>query len=257
MQATSAVGAPAMRDADKPVRPVVRDDHAVRGERLGRCAAAASRTCIARRSEGCDSFTLFGTTGEGASVGLAERNLVLESVIDTFGGEQGRSSASWRTRRRMQPPRRTRCSTPAGAASCSRRRSISRMSTTRDLYAWFSRGDRGDARAARRLPLSHSFGHPGAAVACADRSREARVPGRGRRRQGQRRRVGSRPSDCSHAHADLHILVGDERLLARAMRHGASGAINGFSNFCARRLLPMVERGDEDPGHERARRPAC
>jgi 4-hydroxy-tetrahydrodipicolinate synthase len=49
-------------------------------------------------------------------------------------------------------------------------------------------------------------------------------------------------------HADLHILVGDERLLARAMRHGASGAINGFSNFCARRLRPMIDRGDEDPG---------
>ena len=51
------------------------------------------------------------------------------------------------------------------------------------------------------------------------------------------------------AHADLHILVGDERLLARAMRHGASGAINGFSNFCARRLRPMIERGDRGSGH--------
>jgi 4-hydroxy-tetrahydrodipicolinate synthase len=49
------------------------------------------------------------------------------------------------------------------------------------------------------------------------------------------------------AHADLHILVGDERLLARAMRHGASGAINGFSNFCAPRLAPLFE-GHESPG---------
>jgi 4-hydroxy-tetrahydrodipicolinate synthase len=48
------------------------------------------------------------------------------------------------------------------------------------------------------------------------------------------------------AHRDLHILVGDERLLARAMRHGASGAINGFSNFCARRLAPLFE-GRDDP----------
>jgi 4-hydroxy-tetrahydrodipicolinate synthase len=50
------------------------------------------------------------------------------------------------------------------------------------------------------------------------------------------------------AHRDLHILVGDERLLARAMRHGASGAINGFANFCTRAILPMIERGDEAPG---------
>jgi 4-hydroxy-tetrahydrodipicolinate synthase len=49
-------------------------------------------------------------------------------------------------------------------------------------------------------------------------------------------------------HPDLHILVGDERLLARAVRHGGSGAINGFANFCARAILPMVERGDEVPG---------
>ena len=49
-------------------------------------------------------------------------------------------------------------------------------------------------------------------------------------------------------HPDLHILVGDERLLARAVRHGGSGAINGFANFCARAILPMIERGDEVPG---------
>ena len=49
------------------------------------------------------------------------------------------------------------------------------------------------------------------------------------------------------AHRDLHILVGDERLLARAVRHGGSGAINGFSNFCTPRLLPMIERGEEVP----------
>jgi 4-hydroxy-tetrahydrodipicolinate synthase len=49
-------------------------------------------------------------------------------------------------------------------------------------------------------------------------------------------------------HPHLHILVGDERLLARNIRHGGSGAINGFSNFCARQLLPMVEDGAEVPG---------
>jgi len=49
-------------------------------------------------------------------------------------------------------------------------------------------------------------------------------------------------------HPHLHILVGDERQLARAVRHGGSGAINGFSNFCARQLLPMVDDGAEVPG---------
>ena len=49
-------------------------------------------------------------------------------------------------------------------------------------------------------------------------------------------------------HPHLHILVGDERLLARAIRHGGSGAINGFSNFCARKLMPMIEDGADVPG---------
>src|SRR5690606_29950740 len=49
-------------------------------------------------------------------------------------------------------------------------------------------------------------------------------------------------------HPDLHILVGDERLLARAVRHGGSGAINGFANFCAGAVLPMIERGEDVPG---------
>jgi 4-hydroxy-tetrahydrodipicolinate synthase len=48
-------------------------------------------------------------------------------------------------------------------------------------------------------------------------------------------------------HGDLHVLVGDERLLARAMRHGASGAINGLSNFCAPLLAPLIERGEDSP----------
>ena len=32
------------------------------------------------------------------------------------------------------------------------------------------------------------------------------------------------------------------------MRQGGSGAINGFSNFCARTILPMVERGEDVAG---------
>jgi 4-hydroxy-tetrahydrodipicolinate synthase len=48
-------------------------------------------------------------------------------------------------------------------------------------------------------------------------------------------------------HPQLHVLVGDERQLARAIRHGGSGAINGFSNFCAPLLRPMVDAGTEVP----------
>ncbi|HEX2528127.1 MAG TPA: dihydrodipicolinate synthase family protein [Geminicoccus sp.] len=50
------------------------------------------------------------------------------------------------------------------------------------------------------------------------------------------------------AHArDLTILVGDERHLARAVRMGGAGAISGLANLCPEILLPLAEKGQDDP----------
>ena len=48
------------------------------------------------------------------------------------------------------------------------------------------------------------------------------------------------------AHADLHILVGDERLLARAMNLGASGTICGLANVVPD-LMQAPVNGLEEP----------
>ena len=48
-------------------------------------------------------------------------------------------------------------------------------------------------------------------------------------------------------HGELHILIGDERLLARAMTLGASGAITGLANIAPDLMLPLID-GIEDPG---------
>ena len=198
-----------------------------------------------RISEGCDSFTLFGTTGEGASIGVSERNLVLESVIDTFGG--GRvlvgvmASASQDAAAQANP-----LFDAGGRGVLLAPPFYFKDVDDEGLYAWFSRAieamhaPRGiflyHIPSVTQLPLSPSLidrvklAFPGIIAGVKDSGGDWVYTER-----------------LLHAHADLHILVGDERLLARAMRHGASGAINGFSNFCARRLLPMIERGDEDP----------
>src|SRR5262249_1112323 len=42
---------------------------------------------------------------------------------------------------------------------------------------------------------------------------------------------------------DLHILVGDERQLARAVRRGASGSICGLANLCPAVLRPLAIDG--------------
>jgi 4-hydroxy-tetrahydrodipicolinate synthase len=46
-------------------------------------------------------------------------------------------------------------------------------------------------------------------------------------------------------HRDLAILVGHEGHLARAVRHGASGAISGVANF-APALVAKLVRGEDD-----------
>ena len=47
-------------------------------------------------------------------------------------------------------------------------------------------------------------------------------------------------------HADLHILIGDERLLARGMNLGASGTICGLANI-APDLMQAPVNGIEEP----------
>src|SRR5262249_24493380 len=48
-------------------------------------------------------------------------------------------------------------------------------------------------------------------------------------------------------HSDLAILVGDERQLARAVRAGAQGTICGLANICPDAMLPLAEKGQDDP----------
>ena len=47
-------------------------------------------------------------------------------------------------------------------------------------------------------------------------------------------------------HGELHILIGDERLLARAMTLGASGAISGLLNIAPDLMQPLLD-GIEEP----------
>ena len=50
------------------------------------------------------------------------------------------------------------------------------------------------------------------------------------------------------AHGDLAILVGDERLLGAAVRRGAQGSISGLANVCPAVLRTLIETGKEHPG---------
>ena len=206
---------------------------------------AHARRCLA---EGCSSVTLFGTTGEGASLGFRERARMLDAMVaagfdmraQVLGGVAASAIEDAAAQARhiyaaggrgvlLAPPFYFKGPDDEG------------------LYAWFSRviEASGDARGVilyhlpslTCVPLSVDLvgrlkrAFPGVVVGVKDSGG-----------------VWEHTAALLEAHRDLHILVGDERLLARAVRHGGSGAINGFSNFCAARLMPMVERGEEIPG---------
>ena len=245
MQTTRARGAPAMRDAARRfgLSCATITPFAANGSIDVPRLLSHLHRCLA---EGCDSFTLFGTTGEGASVGLSERNLVLESVIDTFGG--GKVLIGVATSAPEDAAAQANPLFDAGGRGLLLAPPFYFKGVDDEgLYAWFSRAIEA-MHAPRGVFLYHipSVTQVPLSLSLIERVKRA-FPGviAGVKDSGGEWDYTTRLLD---AHAELNILVGDERLLARAMRHGASGAINGFSNFCARRLRPIVERGDEDPG---------
>ncbi|CAG0949790.1 4-hydroxy-tetrahydrodipicolinate synthase [Burkholderiales bacterium] len=214
-------------------------------------AVDLARLCAhARRvvDDGCSSVTLFGTTGEGASIGTGQRAAMLEAMDD----------AGFDLRAQVL----------AGVAASSVEDAAAQANQLYDaggrgillappfyfkgvgdegLYRWFAsviercREPREvivyHIPSITSVPLSSPLigrlkrAFPGIVTGVKDSSGEW-----------------TNTERLLADHADLHILVGDERQLARAMRQGGSGAINGFSNFCAREILPMVERGADVPG---------
>jgi 4-hydroxy-tetrahydrodipicolinate synthase len=245
MQTTTAGGTPAMRDPDRRfgLSCATITPFAANGSVDVPRFLSHLHRCI---GEGCDSFTLFGTTGEGASVGLSERNLVLESVIDSFDGDKilvGVAASAPEDAAAQANP----LLDAGGRGLLLAPPFYFKGIDDEGLYAWFSRAIEA-MHAPRGVFLYHlpSVTHVPLSLSLIGRLKQAfpRVIAGVKDSGGE----WSYTEQLLRTHADLHILVGDERLLARAMRHGASGAINGFSNFCARRLRPMIERGEEDPG---------
>ena len=217
-----------------PFTPAGGVDDARLADHLGRCLA-----------EGCSSFTLFGTTGEGSSVCRRERERTMERVFAKLG--PGRALVGVMANAPEDAAEQANPLLDAGGRGVLLAPPTYFKGVTDDgLYAWFARAIEA-MRAPRGVFLYHlpSVTAVPLSVELIGRLKSA-FPGvvAGVKDSGGEWSYTER---LLAAHRDLHILVGDERLLARAVRHGGSGAINGFSNFCAPRLLPMVERGEEVP----------
>ncbi len=195
-------------------------------------------------AEGCDTITLFGTTGEGAALGLPARERM-------FGAVMGAG---------IEPATQVY----AGVAAASLHEAVAQAALAADcgargllvappfyfkdvgdegLFRWFSQFITALGVRTRPIILYHipSVTAVGLSVSLIGRLKAA-FPGIV---------AGVKDSSCDWAtteallaaHGELAILVGDERLLARAVREGAEGAICGLANLVPALLRPLVYEG--------------
>ncbi len=208
-------------------------------------AIAHARWCLAN---GCSSVTLFGTTGEGASIGSQERGALLSAFLDA-GIEPARivigvmansiPDAAFQSAQALQ----ARCRGVLLAPP-----SYFKGVSDDGLFEWFSGVFEATGPSARGFYLYNipSVTAVELSVALVGRLKTA-FPGIV---AGVKDSSGNWPftQTLLAAHGELAILIGDERCLAAGVRLGGQGAISGMANVCPDRLASMVHEGRDDPG---------
>ncbi len=195
---------------------------------------------------GCDSVTLFGTTGEGASIGHAERRAVIAAMaaagitgdrlvvgisstaVDDVAGDLGIAHATGCRAILLPPPFYFKNLTDDG------------------IFDWFGSVFGRAGENARNIILYHIPSVTGVALSVdlIARLRTA-FPGV---------IIGVKDStgDWSYtepllaAHRDMAVLIGDERHLAAAVRLGGEGAICGFANLHPGEMRAMAWQGTDN-----------
>jgi 4-hydroxy-tetrahydrodipicolinate synthase len=198
-------------------------------------------------ADGCASLTVFGTTGEGASLGLGERQRALGALVG--GGVDpatqlvvGIAAASVE-----DAIAQGRAGLMLGCPSFLLAPPFYfKGALDEGLFDWFAAVLTGLGPKASNVILYHipQVTSVGLSMELVDRLKKAfpkQVTG-----------VKDSSGDWNNAqallkrHGDLHILIGDERLLARAMNLGASGAITGLANIAPDLMRALID-GVEEP----------
>lgn len=202
----------------------------------------------ARRSlaAGCTSCTLFGTTGEGASIGMTERERVLAAFLDAaivpdkivvgVLVDAAEDAALQSSQALSKGVRNILLAPPSYFKNVS----------DDGLFGWFSQvfkalGDQArdiivyNIPSVTMVPLSVALigrlrtAFPGIVTGVKDSSGEWAYT-----------------QALLKAHSDLIILIGDERHLAAGVRMGGQGAISGMANFAPREVGAMAYEGRDD-----------
>jgi 4-hydroxy-tetrahydrodipicolinate synthase len=200
--------------------------------------------CLA---DGCDSLTVFGTTGEGASLGLNERNRALGALIGA-GVEPDRQLVVGIAAASVEDAiTQGRAGLMAGCSSFLLAPPFYfKYAGDEGLFDWFAAVLRGLGSRASNVILYHipQVTAVGLSVPLIERLKKA-FPNQVRGVKDSSG-VWENTAALLESHSDLHILIGDERLLAKGMKLGASGTICGLANI-APDLMQRPVNGIEEP----------
>ncbi|MFK0692347.1 dihydrodipicolinate synthase family protein [Mesorhizobium sp. IMUNJ 23033] len=204
---------------------------------------AQAKACL---GAGCSSATLFGTTGEGASLGTEERRTIIEAML--AAGIPARQlvagvlvdaaeDAAEQARHALQRGARNILLAPP---------SYFKNVGEDGLFGWFAAVFAALGPLARdvllyNIPSVTMVQLPLGLIGRLRAAFPAVVAG-----------VKDSGGDWSYseallaAHGDLVILIGDERHLARSVRQGGQGAISGMANFVTGEIRAMAVDGRDD-----------
>ena len=198
-------------------------------------------------ANGCDSVTLFGTTGEGAGLTMRERDRMLGAVLGTGIRPDKQLLAGVCATALDDAVEQAALAYSVGCRGVLLMPPFYFKGVGDDgLFAWHAGFIERLGGVAKNVIVYHipSQSATPLSVALVARLKTA-FPG-----------VITGVKDSSadwatqdaflKAHGDLSILVGDETLLARSVREGGEGSICGVANIVPGWLRPMVYEGKED-----------
>jgi len=198
-------------------------------------------------ADGCTSLTVFGTTGEGASLGLNERNRALGAMVGA-GVDPAKQLVIGIAAASVEDAiAQGRAGLMLGCPSFLLAPPFYfKNPGDEGLFDWLAAVLTGLGPKASNVILYHipQVTSVGLSVALIDRLKKA-FPNQVK---GVKDSSGSWENTAALLahHRDLHILIGDERLLAKGMNLGASGTICGLANI-APDLMQRPVSGIEEP----------
>ncbi len=204
-----------------------------------------AQDCLAR---GCDSITLFGTTGEGASIGLAARGHVYDALLKGGLAPRMQLLATIVASSIEDAADQAKMAIDVGVRGLLLTPPFYFRGVSDDaVFAWFGQLFDRIGGSARDMFAYHLPGVTGMPLSVELIGRLKRAfPGI---IVGVKDSSGTWANTAAllEAHSELMILVGDERDLAKAVRMGGSGSICGVANVAPEILVGAAKHGIDDP----------